>query len=84
MGGKGLARGVPALGRPLRPGCRRLGSDVVLGRVRLQLLELQLHLLEQACRALRAGAVELASELLDLERQMRDQRSPTGAIRLGS
>ncbi len=67
----------------MRSASRCVGSGLVLGRVRLQVLALQFHLLEQAGLPLRAGAVELPSELLDLKRQMCDQRGPAGAIRLG-
>ena len=59
-----------------------LGRQLVLGRRRLELLELKLHLLEQPRLALRARAVELAPQLLDLELQMGDQRFAARQIRL--
>ena len=69
MLGERLARRPLALERlhGLRPRRRLLGRQFVFGRRRLQLFELKLHLLEQSRLALRAGAVELAAQLLDLE-----------------
>jgi hypothetical protein len=59
----------------------RFGGDRVLRGGGLELLELQLHLLEQPRLALAALAVELAPQLLDRQPQMRDQR--LGARSLG-
>jgi hypothetical protein len=53
-------------------GCRLSHQLIRRGR-RLQLLELQLHLVQQARRPLGMLAVHRASELLDLQLQMRDQ-----------
>ena len=76
MLGKGLARrplaGEGGDARRLRR-CR-FGGKLVLAGARLQLLELQLELIEQAPAALGAGAVLHAPELGDLQLQMRDQR----------
>ena len=44
-----------------------LGGELVLGGRGFQLLELQLQLIEQPRRALRARAIELTLELLDLQ-----------------
>ena len=51
----------------LRPRRRLLGRQFIFGRGRFQLFELKLHLLQQPRLALRAGAIELAPQLLDLE-----------------
>lgn len=66
----------PATGEAAhRRGCRRLlGRNLVLGGVGLQLLELQLHLVEQPRLALAALAIELTPQLLDGEPRMGDQR----------
>ena len=64
------------------PGRGLLGLKLILGGCGLQLLQLQFHLVEQARRPLRARAVDLAPELLDLQLQMRDQGS--GTRRLGT
>ena len=84
MLGERLARRPLALERPdrLRLGRRLLRGQLVLGRSRLQVLQLQFHLLEQPRLALRAAAVELAPQLLDLQLEMRDQRFVAGQIRL--
>ena len=42
-----------------------------------------LHLLQQARLALRAGAVKLAPQLLDLELEMTDERFRARQVRLG-
>ena len=55
---------------------------VVLARRRLELLQLKLHLVEEPRLALRAGAVELAPQLLDGELQMRDEGFAARQIRL--
>jgi hypothetical protein len=68
MLGKGLTR------RPLagkghhigRFGHHPLGGDLVLAGRTLELLERQLHLIEQPHRAFRALAIELARQLGDL------------------
>ena len=44
-------------------GCRFLGDQIVLGGVSVEILELQLHLIEQAAAAFGAGAVLLALQL---------------------
>ena len=69
MVGEGLAGRPPALERRdgLCPRRRLLGRQFILGCRRFQLFELKLHLLQQPCLALRAGAIELAPQLLDLE-----------------
>jgi len=54
------------------------GGEIVRRGVGLELLEFELHLLEQPRLALAAHAIELASKLLDRELQMRDQ---SGRIR---
>ncbi len=83
MGGEGLARRA-ACARTTCTVCvlrrRLLRRQFVLGRRGLQLLELQLHLLEQPGLALRAAAVELAPQLLDLQLQMGDQRLGAGVL----
>src|SRR5690606_25596852 len=62
-------------------GSRPLGSEFVLNSISFQILELKLHLLEQPGLALRAAAVELAPELLDLQLQPRNQRLRPGTDR---
>ena len=76
MGGERLPDRSLALGRgnARRLGGGGFGRDIVLAGVGLQILELQLHLLEQAAAALGAGAVLLAPELGDLELEVRDHR----------
>ncbi len=64
--------------------CCSLGRKLVLGEACLQFLQFELHLIEQACAALRALAVELAPHLLDREPQMQDHRLGAGLSRLGS
>ena len=80
MIGERLARRPLALERsvPSASGRRCLGRQFVLGRCRLQLLQLKLHLLEEPRLALRAAAIELAPQLLDLELEMGDQRFRAG------
>ena len=75
MIGERLARRPLALERPHRLGPRRrlLGRQFILGRRRLQLLQLKFHLLQQPRLALRAAAVKLAPKLLDLKLEMSDQ-----------
>ena len=70
--GERLARRPLALERfhRLCPRRRLLGGELILGRGRLELFELQFHLIEQPRRALRTGAIELAAQLLDLELEM--------------
>ncbi len=55
-------------------GRRLLGREFILRRRRFQFFELQFHLIEQPRAALRALAVNLPPELLDLQLQMHDQR----------
>ena len=50
------------------------GGEIVFGRVRLQVFELELELREQPLGAFGAGAVLLAPELGDLELEMGDHR----------
>src|SRR3546814_8112707 len=59
-----------------------LGSEFVLRRGRRELLQLQLQLVEQPCLAFGVRPVERASELLDLELEMGDQRRAAGQVRL--
>lgn len=58
-----------------------LRRQFVLGGVRLKILKLHLELIEQPCLALRAGAKELAPELLDLQLQPRNHRIRAGVNR---
>ena len=51
-----------------------LGGKVVFAGVGFKILELELHLLEQAAAALGARAILLAPELRDLQLQVRDDR----------
>jgi hypothetical protein len=67
----------------LRPRRRLLGRQFILGCYRFQLFELKLHLLQQARLALRAGAVKLAPQLLDLELEMTDECFRARQVRLG-
>ena len=60
-----------------------LGGDLVLGGGRFQLREIQLHLVEDARRALRARSVDLALELGDLELLLRDHRRIVGRLGAG-
>ena len=75
MIGERLARRPLALERldGLRLRRRLLGRQFVFGRGCLQLFELKLHLLQQPRLALRAAAVKLAPQLLDLELEVADQ-----------
>jgi hypothetical protein len=74
--GKRLARRPLALERlySLRLCRRLLGRQLVLRRRGLQFFKLKLHLLQEARLALRAGAVKLPAQLLDLELVVGDQR----------
>ena len=60
-----------------------LGSDLVLGRRTLELLECQFHLIEQPHRAFRALAIELARQLRDLQLLMGDHGLIVGGLGLG-
>ncbi len=51
-----------------------LGSDLVLNGRRLEFLELQFHLVDQAGTALRAVAVSVPPQFGDLELEMLDHR----------
>jgi len=62
---------------------RLLRRQLVLGGSGLQLLQLQLHLLQQPVLALRAVAINCPPELLDLQPEMSDQRLRAGVHRLG-
>ena len=66
-----------------RLGGGALGGDLVLGGGGLQLFELQLHLIEQARRALRARPVDLPLELGDLQVLTRDRRRVVGQLGAG-
>lgn len=86
MGRERLARWGMA-GRQAGPQCARQGS-LGGGRLfrggRFQLFQFELHLVDEPCRALRARAVELAPQLLDLQLEMRDQRRTARSVRLGA
>ena len=84
MIGKRLARGPLALERfdRLCPRRRLLGRQFVLGRCRLQIFELKLHLIQQPRRPLRARPVELTPQFLDRQLEMGDQGFAAGQIRL--
>ncbi len=69
--------------RPSRSSRRPLGSQFILGERRLGVLELHLQLVEKASRALGPRAVELALQLLDLQRQMGNERLDAGRLHLG-
>jgi hypothetical protein len=56
-----------------RLGSSPLGCDFILGGRALQLLELDLHLVEDARRPLRARPIKLALELLNHQILMRDE-----------
>ncbi len=71
MLGKGLSDRSSALERC---DAGRLGGDRVLADVGLEILELELHLLEQATAALGAWAILLPPELGDLQLQVRGDR----------
>ncbi len=59
------------------------GRQLVFGRRCFQVFELQLHLLQQPRLALRAAAVKLPAQLLDLKLEMADQCFRARQIRLG-
>ena len=61
-----------------------LGRQLVLGRCRLQIFQLQFHLRQESRLALRAVAVKLAAKLLNLKLKMGDQRFRAGVNRLGA
>ncbi len=61
---------------------RPLSRQFVLGCGCFQLFKLKLHLLQEPCLALRAAAVNLATQLLDLELEVTDQC--LGRLRIGS
>ena len=85
MVGERLARGPLALerrtARVCAAACCAASSSSVA--VASSSSSCKLHLLQQPRLALRAGAVELAPQLLDLELEMRDQRFGARKIRLG-
>src|SRR5919106_1761467 len=66
-----------------RPGRDLLGGKIVFARGRLELLELQLHLLKQTCPSLRPPPVKLTPQLQDLELERRDHRFGAGGDRPG-
>jgi hypothetical protein len=59
---------------------RPLGRQLVLGAGRFQLLQLQLHLIDQPSPALAARPVKLAPHLLDRQAKMRDQSLRTRCL----
>ena len=86
MLGERLADRPAALERAHGRRCPRrglLGGELVFARGRLELLELQLHLLKQACPPLRPLPVELTPQLQDLELERRDHRFGAGGERPG-
>jgi len=80
MLGEWLATTAPPLEglhcRGLRRGLFR--HQLVFAQSRLGILELHFQLVEKAGLTFRARAVKFASELLDLQRQMRDERLGAG------
>jgi hypothetical protein len=60
-----------------------LRGDLVFRGRTLELLERQLHLIEQPHRAFRALAIELACQLRDLQLLMGDQGLIVGSLGLG-
>ena len=84
MIGKRLARRPPALEGfdRLCPPRRFFGCQFVLGRCRLQIFELKLHLVQQPRRPLRTRPVELTPQFLDRQLEMGDQGLAAGKIRL--
>src|ERR1700733_7186101 len=75
--GRPLARG----GRHLRGfGRRHFGGELVLGRCGLQFLQRQLELIQKPRGALRARAITVAVQLLDLQLQVGDQRLVIGLL----
>lgn len=84
MFGEGLARRALAdmACNHARLGDSHLGREVVFAGRGLQLLEHQLHLVEQARRAFRSLAIDLPAQLLDLELQVGDQRLVAGDLGL--
>ena len=66
-----------------RPRRGLLGGELVFAGGRLELLELQLHLLEQPHPPLRPLTVELTPQLQDLELERRDHRFGAGGDRPG-
>jgi hypothetical protein len=83
--GERLACRLPAGERRDRGGLRGglFGGQLVLACRRLQLLQLQFHLVEPPRLAFGAHAVEVAAQLLDLQLQIRDERLIAGGFRLG-
>jgi hypothetical protein len=86
MSGKRFSGGALAFkgfdqGRARRP----FGDEIVFARVRLHFLETHFHLLEKPRLALRADAVNLASQFFDFEPPMRDEGvlRGCGGARLG-
>ncbi len=80
--GKRLARRALAGERANTRGLRGVlfGAQFVLGRRGLQLFKLQFHLIEQAAATLRTLAEKRASEFLNLQLEVRDQRLGIGAL----
>jgi len=61
-----------------------LGRQFILGRGRLHIFELKLHLIQQPRRTLRARPVELTPQLFDRQLEMGDQRLRVRAYSLGA
>ena len=59
------------------------GGELILGGRGLQFRQLQLQLIQKPRGALRAWAIAITVELLDLQLQMSDQRLIVGALRAG-
>jgi hypothetical protein len=81
---KRLARRPFALERfdRLDPPRRILGRQLVLGRRRLHIFELKVHLIQKPRRALRTRPVELTPQFFDRQLEMGDQGFAAGKIRL--
>ena len=60
--------------------CGHFGRELVLRRRALQFLQRQLQLIQQPCGALRARAIAITVQLLDLQLQMGDQRLVVGLL----
>jgi hypothetical protein len=59
------------------------GGELILGGRGLQFRQLQLQLIQKPRGALRAWAIAITVELLDLQLQMSNQRLIVGALRAG-
>jgi len=82
MLGKRLSRRPPALERlDHGRGRRSLRRQFVLVRVRLGVLQLHFQLIQKPSLALRAHAIERATQFLDLQPEARDQSVGPGSDR---